>query len=201
MSTSRTLYDVLGVAPTATADEIKRAWRDRLKVVHPDKGGTTKETIEVQAAYVVLSDALEREKYDREIGPRACTAPPRYAGSRPTPESASANAGPVSSKAEWASLVDDLLEQMKGHEGFGLLDGLIGALREFRDDEAGFRRAQAAGFFEKADYSVFRERVAEDSASKGVPRCAGRTVNGQRCLNFVRGDNTHCHIHGGSKRT
>jgi len=33
------LYDVLGVAKDASADEIKRAWRRMAQKHHPDKGG------------------------------------------------------------------------------------------------------------------------------------------------------------------
>ena len=57
-------YDTLGVARTATADEIKRAFRKLASQHHPDKGGDTKKFQEIQAAYEVLGDAAKRQQYD-----------------------------------------------------------------------------------------------------------------------------------------
>ncbi len=36
---SPTLYEVLGVCPDATDDQIKTAWRTAAKATHPDAGG------------------------------------------------------------------------------------------------------------------------------------------------------------------
>lgn len=55
------------MSAAADAGEIKRAWRARLMDVHPDHGGTAAETMEVQAAYEVLSDATRRAAYDLRI--------------------------------------------------------------------------------------------------------------------------------------
>ena len=57
-------YAALGVAPTATPDEIKRAFRKLASKNHPDKGGDTKKFQEIQAAYDVLGDAAKRSQYD-----------------------------------------------------------------------------------------------------------------------------------------
>ena len=68
------LYDILGVKPTASADEIKRAYRTLAKKNHPDRtgGDKAKETRfkEMSAAYEVLADAKKRERYDemRRLG-------------------------------------------------------------------------------------------------------------------------------------
>src|SRR5262245_21389328 len=67
-------YKALGVAPKATADEIKKAYRKLAKQYHPDStgGDKAKETRfkEIGAAYDVLGDAKKRETYDqiREYG-------------------------------------------------------------------------------------------------------------------------------------
>ena len=60
-----THYDTLGVEPTASPDEIKRAYRKRARETHPDHGGDTAEAAQVNGAYLVLSDPAKREKYDR----------------------------------------------------------------------------------------------------------------------------------------
>jgi len=57
-------YATLGVARTATADEIKRAFRKLASKNHPDKGGDTQKFQEIQAAYDTLGDVTKRQQYD-----------------------------------------------------------------------------------------------------------------------------------------
>jgi DnaJ-class molecular chaperone len=57
-------YSTLGVAKTASADEIKRAYRRLASQHHPDKGGDVKKFQEIEQAYRVLSDPQQREQYD-----------------------------------------------------------------------------------------------------------------------------------------
>ena len=57
-------YATLGVARTATPDEIKRAFRKLASQHHPDKGGNTQKFQEIQAAYDTLGDAAKRAAYD-----------------------------------------------------------------------------------------------------------------------------------------
>lgn len=57
-------YATLGVARTASPDEIKRAFRKLASQHHPDKGGDTARFQEIQAAYDVLGDAEKRAVYD-----------------------------------------------------------------------------------------------------------------------------------------
>ncbi|NUP20618.1 MAG: molecular chaperone DnaJ [Streptomyces sp.] len=61
-------YAVLGVPKTATAEEIKKAYRKLARQYHPDtnQGDVTKETKfkEVSEAYDVLSDSKRRKEYD-----------------------------------------------------------------------------------------------------------------------------------------
>jgi len=57
-------YATLGVAKTATPDEIKRAFRRLASQHHPDKGGDTAKFQSIQAAYDTLGDAVKRAEYD-----------------------------------------------------------------------------------------------------------------------------------------
>ncbi|KAB8190392.1 molecular chaperone DnaJ [Nonomuraea phyllanthi] len=61
-------YAVLGVPKTATAEEIKKAYRKLARQYHPDsnQGDATKEAKfkEVSEAYDVLSDGKRRKEYD-----------------------------------------------------------------------------------------------------------------------------------------
>ena len=64
----RNYYEVLGVKPSATSEEIKSAFRKLAKATHPDLAGDAKkeEFQEVEEAYTVLSDESKRAEYDRK---------------------------------------------------------------------------------------------------------------------------------------
>lgn len=67
-------YEVLGISQDATADEIKRAFREKSKQYHPDQFENSPRYsfyVEMQqrinTAYNVLSDSERRAAYDREL--------------------------------------------------------------------------------------------------------------------------------------
>lgn len=63
---AKNYYDILGVSKTATADEIKKAFRTLAHKYHPDKdGGDESKFKEVAEAYGVLSDQKKRAEYDQ----------------------------------------------------------------------------------------------------------------------------------------
>jgi len=70
-------YAALGVPKTATADDIKRAFRRLASQHHPDKGGDTVKFQAIQQAYATLSDEQKRAEYDN---PR-----PQFSGFHGTP--------------------------------------------------------------------------------------------------------------------
>ena len=65
---AKTLYDTLGVAKSASQDEIKKAYRKLARQYHPDKNPGDKAAEErfkeIQGAYDVLSDPEKRKQYD-----------------------------------------------------------------------------------------------------------------------------------------
>jgi molecular chaperone DnaJ len=79
----RDLYEVLGVPKTASADEIKKAYRRLAREHHPDRNPGDAEAEErfkeVQDAYDVLSDAERRSQYDR-LGPQMFSRGPAGGG-------------------------------------------------------------------------------------------------------------------------
>src|ERR671924_1568169 len=68
MAKEKDLYAVLGVARTATADEIKKAYRKLARKHHPDLNAGNKEAEarfkEISEAHEVLSDTKKRGLYD-----------------------------------------------------------------------------------------------------------------------------------------
>jgi curved DNA-binding protein len=91
-------YEILGVPRSATADDIKKAFRKLARIHHPDvakdkKKGEIKFK-EINEAYEVLSDPEKRQKYDQlganwDKGPQYQSPPEgfyqRRAGARPGP--------------------------------------------------------------------------------------------------------------------
>jgi len=72
-SVAQTFYDILGVSPDATTEEINTAYRERIKETHPDVSDA--EDAQEQAKRVIeaketLVDEDERARYDR-LGHRA----------------------------------------------------------------------------------------------------------------------------------
>ena len=67
--TSRTLYDVLGVSPSASSSEIKRAYLDLARVYHPDVSSSSPREdddtfAKISHAYDVLKNPVSRRAYD-----------------------------------------------------------------------------------------------------------------------------------------
>jgi molecular chaperone DnaJ len=66
MADKRDYYEILGVSKSATADEIKRAYRKQAMQHHPDKhGGDDSKFKELGEAYEVLKDPQKRSQYDQ----------------------------------------------------------------------------------------------------------------------------------------
>lgn len=65
MAATPDYYKILGVSRTATADEIKKAFRKLARTHHPDAGGDEQKFKEINEAYEVLSDDKKRQMYDQ----------------------------------------------------------------------------------------------------------------------------------------
>jgi curved DNA-binding protein len=72
MTAARDLYEVLGVARSASREEIQRAYRHLARRYHPDVNtdpAAAERFREINDAYQVLSDPAARARYDRRSAP------------------------------------------------------------------------------------------------------------------------------------
>ncbi|KAH8045788.1 hypothetical protein JL722_14064 [Aureococcus anophagefferens] len=77
-------FSVLGVAPDEDAAGVRRAWREKVLLLHPDKGGDAASWHTIKAAYEVLRDERSRKRASTcrravAAGDAAADAAPRVA--------------------------------------------------------------------------------------------------------------------------
>lgn len=60
-------YQTLGVSPTATPEEIKKAYRKLANQHHPDKGGDQARFKDISVAYDTLSNPQKKAEYDNSM--------------------------------------------------------------------------------------------------------------------------------------
>lgn len=60
-------YEILGVNRNASAEEIKKAYKEAAKTAHPDNGGDTAKMQMINEAWDILGNAQKRAEYDAKI--------------------------------------------------------------------------------------------------------------------------------------
>ncbi len=95
---AKNYYAILGILPDATSEDIRGAYRQRAKELHPDHyGANSRPFLEVQEAYEVLGNPRHRRDYDRSrhsgnrrpASPRPWAEPLKPSPNRPEPFDAS----------------------------------------------------------------------------------------------------------------
>ena len=71
MGTDRTHYQVLGVSAGASTDDIRRAYRERMRAIHPDvnekSANDSQQMTEINLAWKTLSSPQLRRAYDASV--------------------------------------------------------------------------------------------------------------------------------------
>jgi len=78
-------YEVLGVDATAPHDELRKAYRRRLRETHPDAGGSAADFHAVQDAWELVGTPESRAAYDARGLRGSGSVPPAYAPRAPRP--------------------------------------------------------------------------------------------------------------------
>ncbi|CAM9760271.1 unnamed protein product [Chrysoparadoxa australica] len=163
MAAARDYYTVLGIPQSATAAEIKRAYRRAALKSHPDVNSSPNAQaifVEICHAYETLSDEREREKYDRKLrrepfwgssgtrpGRSSTSASSRYTSGRGSSSSStgrSSGAGtrdPAGQEAarQWRednptrADIDDSFSKIFGDILGGIAGGVVGGRGAFED--------------------------------------------------------------------
>ena len=142
----RDYYQMLGVTRTATADEVKKAYRRLARKYHPDvskEAHAEQKFKEVQEAYEVLKDPEKRAAYD-QLGSEWKSGqqfrPPPDWGSgfefRGGPRQRSAHGGATQQEFEDAEGFSDFFSSLFGARGFGGGGFSGGGVRQARDHHA-----------------------------------------------------------------
>jgi curved DNA-binding protein CbpA len=72
------LYTILGVAPNASDDEIKKVYRSLAMRFHPDRNsapGAEARFKSITKAYEILSDPVKRDEYNQSVNHRIILDP------------------------------------------------------------------------------------------------------------------------------
>lgn len=191
-------YELLGVEPTADADEVKRAFRREIARYHPDKvqhlGPEFQEiaatrAAELTEAYRILMDAGARRTYDATLGapspasPAADHRPAQPASAPSAPPPYAVPPPPRVPGSETLRQTQETVSQFVKKATLGRLRGAVDSVFETVEPlpadhfDAAFTLRAKRGFFQKAEPPVkllicIVRRVDADSVDDTWPHAA-----------------------------
>jgi curved DNA-binding protein CbpA len=177
-------YELLEIAPTATADEVKRAFRAQIAKYHPDKvqhlgkefqAMAADRAAELTEAYRILSDDGRRAEYDRafaEAGAHsAVVAPPTAAPAAAAAAEPSARPSAPPPPPGQAPPIGPQFRQERATRDEFVRKATMGRLRVALESVGGYDEADARGF----DIALVPKKKLFSSNKN--PRLLGRFVS------------------------
>ncbi|MBD1211099.1 MAG: J domain-containing protein [Ignavibacteria bacterium] len=196
---SKDYYRTLGVARTAQADEIKKAFRSLARQYHPDTHPNDKEAErkfkEINEAYEVLSDPDKRRQYDRygvnwqrfhtPSSSASGTSGQRRAGQRPSGFASSAGASSSSTSSSTSGSTGFSGRGQASASGAGNGSGTSDFFSNFSENfgnrgTGGFSDIFGSVFGKKHDDSAVMIDISLQEAFSGVQKTVN--VQGKKIL-------------------
>jgi curved DNA-binding protein CbpA len=155
----KSYYELLDLAPTATIEEIKRAFRLQIARYHPDKvqhlgkefqDMAAERAAELTEAYRILSDAGRRAAYDQSLSTAGADSPAKAAASpaahRPADVAAPVSPPPPPPTAEPTVSKGGQFSQERATRDEFVRKALIGRLRQAVEMMGGYDETQVRTF-------------------------------------------------------
>ncbi len=60
-------YEILNVPNFSSIDDIKKSYKELIKINHPDKGGNSEEFEKVKNAFEILKDDKKKKEFDNQL--------------------------------------------------------------------------------------------------------------------------------------
>ncbi len=191
MADKRDYYEVLGVSKTATADEIKSAYRKLAMKYHPDRNPGNKEAEEkfkeAAEAYDVLHDPEKRQRYD-QFGHAGIGGAGGFGG-----------AGGMNMD-DIFSMFGDIFGGHSRGGGFGGFESFFGGGRQHRVDPNGAQRGEDITLRLDIDFdeAIFgSERTIDITLPCECPECHGSGAAAGSKRVTCRTCGGHGHVIGG----
>lgn len=163
-------YKTLGVSKTATADEIKKAYRKLARENHPDAGGDEEKFKDINEAYEVLSDEKKRQLYDQYGTANQNQVPYGWGGSG---QGVNINIEDLfGGSSSWS----DILERLRKGEGaFGTEWSFMDGLNDFSFSGPNARSSQPR----KGKDTTVDLKLTFDEAFKGTTKRISLKIPGR----------------------
>lgn len=182
-------YQILSVASSASADEIKSAYRELVKRHHPDlfatageKAKATEKMRQLNEAYAVLGNAKRRRRYDQQFIQQPKTTPRRpVAAKRPR---AARPVRPVSLRTQWADILKKLPRFSRKRAGYALA-AATGVMLFIYAGRSVPKLVTAWILVEKVEFSPAKSVSPPSDAGEGWVR-SGEYASVSECTGIVK---------------